>query len=77
MLSTLSFFFFKVQFEIIITSNNSSNSNSETIKIKPLGFTKIEIIPQFICECECQTTGIPESAKCYKGNGTFECGTCR
>jgi hypothetical protein len=48
-----------------------SNKNSETIEIKPLGFTKVEIILQFICECKCQNTGIPESPVCYEGNGSL------
>ena len=69
---------FKVQFEISITANKCPNKNSETIKIKPLGFTEeVEIILQFICECECQGEGIPGSPKCHDGNGTFECGACR
>ncbi|XP_023597744.1 integrin beta-1 [Trichechus manatus latirostris] len=68
----------EVHFEISITSNKCPNKNSETIKIKPLGFTEeVEIILQFICECECQSEGIPESPKCHEGNGTFECGACR
>uniref|UniRef100_A0A8D2DSG8 Integrin beta n=1 Tax=Sciurus vulgaris TaxID=55149 RepID=A0A8D2DSG8_SCIVU len=68
----------EVQFEISITSNKCPNKKSETIKIKPLGFTEeVEIILQFICECECQSEGIPESPKCHEGNGTFECGACR
>lgn len=71
-------FSFKVQFEISITSNKCPNKNSETIKIKPLGFTEeVEIILQFICECDCQSEGIPSSPKCHEGNGTFECGACR
>ncbi|KAM5235739.1 integrin beta-1 isoform 1-T1 [Ctenodactylus gundi] len=68
----------EVQFEISITANKCPNKNSETIKIKPLGFTEeVEIILQFICECECQSRGIPDSPKCHDGNGTFECGACR
>ena len=68
----------EVQFEISITANKCPNKNSETIKIKPLGFTEeVEIILQFICECECQGEGIPGSPKCHDGNGTFECGACR
>ncbi|CAD7691041.1 integrin beta-1 isoform 1-T2 [Lycaon pictus] len=68
----------EVQFEISITSNKCPNKNSETIKIKPLGFTEeVEVILQFICECECQSEGIPSSPKCHEGNGTFECGACR
>lgn len=77
-LTLSSLFSFKVQFEISITANKCPNKNSETIKIKPLGFTEeVEIILQFICECECQSEGIPSSPKCHDGNGTFECGACR
>jgi hypothetical protein len=48
-----------------------SNKNSETIEIKPLGLTKVEIILQFICECKYQSTDIPESPVCYVGNGNL------
>ncbi|KAM9332456.1 integrin beta-1a isoform 1-T2 [Pholidichthys leucotaenia] len=51
---------------------------SETIKIKPLGFTEeVEIILSFICECDCQKEGIRNESYCHFGNGTFECGACR
>ena len=68
----------EVQFEISITANKCPNKNSETIKIKPLGFTEeVEIILQFVCECECQGEGTPGSPKRLDGNETFECGACR
>ncbi|XP_012497634.1 PREDICTED: integrin beta-1 [Propithecus coquereli] len=68
----------EVQFEISITSNKCPNKDSEVIKIKPLGFTEeVEVILQFICECDCQSEGIPASPKCHEGYGTFECGACR
>ena len=71
-------FSFKVQFEISITANKCPNKESETIKIKPLGFTEeVEVVLQFICKCNCQSHGIPASPKCHEGNGTFECGACR
>ncbi|XP_049978042.1 integrin beta-1 [Alexandromys fortis] len=68
----------EVQFEISITANKCPNKESETIKIKPLGFTEeVEVVLQFICKCNCQSHGIPASPKCHEGNGTFECGACR
>lgn len=68
----------EVQFEISITANKCPNKESETIKIKPLGFTEeVEVVLQFICKCDCQSHGIPASPKCHEGNGTFECGACR
>lgn len=49
----------------------------ETIKIKPLGFTEeLEIILNFVCECECHKDGIVNSSKCHL-NGTYECGDCK
>lgn len=74
----INLFSFKVQFEISITANKCPNKESETIKIKPLGFTEeVEVVLQFICKCNCQSHGIPASPKCHEGNGTFECGACR
>nr|QBF54091.1 integrin beta 1/meGFP fusion protein [Cloning vector PBQP-IntB1-EGFP2x] len=68
----------EVQFEISITSNKCPKKDSDSFKIRPLGFTEeVEVILQYICECECQSEGIPESPKCHEGNGTFECGACR
>ncbi|KAK7816136.1 hypothetical protein U0070_023619 [Myodes glareolus] len=69
---------YNVQFEISITANKCPNKESETIKIKPLGFTEeVEVVLEFICKCNCQSHGIPASPKCHEGNGTFECGACR
>uniref|UniRef100_A0A668AR84 Integrin beta n=1 Tax=Myripristis murdjan TaxID=586833 RepID=A0A668AR84_9TELE len=51
---------------------------SETIKIKPLGFTEeVEITLHFICECECHKDGVKNSNLCHFGNGTYECGACK
>uniref|UniRef100_A0A8C2G664 Integrin beta n=1 Tax=Cyprinus carpio TaxID=7962 RepID=A0A8C2G664_CYPCA len=55
-----------------------SKGKSETIKINPLGFSeKVEIVLNFICECECHKDGILNSPVCSDGNGTLECGVCR
>ncbi|CAM4588860.1 unnamed protein product [Leuciscus chuanchicus] len=69
----------EVKFEVAITAKGCpSNGKSETIKIKPLGFTEeVEIVLNFICECECHKDGIPNSPSCHFGNGTLECGACR
>ncbi|XP_051557615.1 integrin beta-1-like [Myxocyprinus asiaticus] len=69
----------EVTFEVAITAKGCpSNGKSETIKIKPLGFTEeVEIVLNFICECECHKEGIPNSPACHFGNGTLECGACR
>ncbi|KAK9980023.1 hypothetical protein ABG768_013423 [Culter alburnus] len=69
----------EVTFEVAITAKGCpSNGKSETIKIKPLGFTEeVEIVLNFICECECHKDGIPNSPVCHFGNGTLECGACR
>ncbi|XP_056599408.1 LOW QUALITY PROTEIN: integrin beta-1-A-like [Triplophysa dalaica] len=69
----------EVTFDVSITAKGCpSNGKSETIKIKPLGFTEeVEIILNFICECECHVEGIPNSQECHFGNGTLECGACR
>ncbi|KAM8967513.1 integrin beta-1 isoform 2-T2 [Pelodytes ibericus] len=69
----------QVEFEISVTAHKcSKKGQTETIKIKPLGFTEeVEVILNFICECECQKDGTPDSPNCNNGNGTFECGACR
>nr|AXE40322.1 integrin beta 1 [Gobiocypris rarus] len=69
----------EVKFDIEITAKGCpSNGNSETIKIKPLGFNEeVEIVLNFICECECHKDGIPNSPACHFGNGKLECGICR
>ncbi|ROI24859.1 Integrin beta-1 [Anabarilius grahami] len=70
---------YNVTFEVAITAKGCpSNGKSETIKIKPLGFTEeVEIVLNFICECECHKDGIPNSPACHFGKGTLECGACR
>ncbi|XP_048019342.1 integrin beta-1b.1 [Megalobrama amblycephala] len=69
----------EVNFDIEITAKGCPSKNkSETIKIKPLGFNEeVEIVLNFICECECHKEGIPNSPACHFGNGTLECGVCR
>eukprot|EP00079_Xenopus_tropicalis_P036299 XP_017950070.1 PREDICTED: integrin beta-1 isoform X1 [Xenopus tropicalis] len=69
----------QVEFEISVTAHKCpKKGQAESIKIKPLGFTEeVEIVLQFICECDCQEKGTPNSPECHHGNGTFECGACR
>ncbi|XP_068091869.1 integrin beta-1 isoform X2 [Hyperolius riggenbachi] len=69
----------QVEFEISVTAHKCpKKDHTESIKIKPLGFTEeVEILLKFICECDCQQSGIPDSPECHFGNGTFECGACR
>ncbi|CAB1317594.1 unnamed protein product, partial [Coregonus sp. 'balchen'] len=69
---------YNVSFEIAIKSEKCPpQGKSETITIKPLGFTEnVEIVLNFICECECSKDGKPLSEMCHNGNGTFECGAC-
>uniref|UniRef100_A0A8C7PDQ0 Integrin beta n=1 Tax=Oncorhynchus mykiss TaxID=8022 RepID=A0A8C7PDQ0_ONCMY len=69
----------EVSFDITIESQKCpSQGKSETIRIKPLGFNEdVEIVLNFICECECSKGGEPLSKICHNGNGTFECGACR
>lgn len=55
-----------------------ADSRSETIRIKPLGFTEeVEIVVNFICDCECAAKGEPQSPECDNGNGIFQCGACK
>ena len=55
-----------------------SHGHSETIKIKPLGFTEeVEVVLNFICECDCSKDGVSNSKDCHNGNGTLECGACK
>ncbi|KAK5919970.1 hypothetical protein CgunFtcFv8_023817 [Champsocephalus gunnari] len=69
----------EVSFKISIESQKCpSNGKPEVIKIKPLGFTEeVEVVLNFICDCQCASEGEPDSDKCYEGNGTFECGACK
>ncbi|XP_030631799.1 integrin beta-1-like [Chanos chanos] len=69
----------EVMFDVAITAKGCpGQGKSETIKIKPQGFTEeVEIVLNFICECECHETGIPNSPLCHHGNGRLECGACR
>ncbi|XP_041658556.1 integrin beta-1-like isoform X2 [Cheilinus undulatus] len=67
----------EVSFKISIESQKCpAQGKSETIKIKPLGFTEeVEVVLNFICDCDCAAHGVPGSDRCY--NGTFECGACK
>uniref|UniRef100_A0A8C5FMP3 Integrin beta n=1 Tax=Gadus morhua TaxID=8049 RepID=A0A8C5FMP3_GADMO len=68
----------EVSFQISVESTKCPSHNSETIKIKPLGFTEeVEVVLNFICECECSKGGVPNSKDCHNGNGTLECGACK
>uniref|UniRef100_A0A3B4ANA7 Integrin beta n=1 Tax=Periophthalmus magnuspinnatus TaxID=409849 RepID=A0A3B4ANA7_9GOBI len=68
-----------VTFDISIAAQKCpEHGKSEVIKIKPLGFNEeVEVVLNFICECECSLGGEPQSEKCHEGNGTFECGACK
>uniref|UniRef100_A0A8C4DFF4 Integrin beta n=1 Tax=Dicentrarchus labrax TaxID=13489 RepID=A0A8C4DFF4_DICLA len=67
----------EVTFSISVTSKGCpKQGKTDTIKIKPLGFTEeVEITLNFICECECHKDGIKNSPLCH--NGTYECGACK
>uniref|UniRef100_A0A668AGL6 Integrin beta n=1 Tax=Myripristis murdjan TaxID=586833 RepID=A0A668AGL6_9TELE len=69
----------EVTFSISVTAKGCpKQGKSETIKIKPLGFTEeVEITLHFICECECHKDGVKNSNLCHFGNGTYECGACK
>uniref|UniRef100_A0AAQ4QB89 Integrin beta n=1 Tax=Gasterosteus aculeatus aculeatus TaxID=481459 RepID=A0AAQ4QB89_GASAC len=69
----------EVMFSISVTSKGCPKlGKPEHIKIKPLGFTEeVEIILNFICECECNKDGVKNSPLCHFGNGTYECGACK
>ncbi|KAK7944664.1 hypothetical protein WMY93_000392 [Mugilogobius chulae] len=69
----------EVSFEISVTTQKCpEHGKSEVIKIKPLGFNEeVEVVLNFICECECSAGGEPKSDKCSEGNGTYECGACK
>ncbi|TNN47677.1 Integrin beta-1 [Liparis tanakae] len=64
-----------VSFKISIESKKClSHGKAEVIKIKPLGFTEeVEVVLNFICDCQCAAEGTPDSNECHEGNGTFEC----
>lgn len=61
----------------IRSENCPNNGNPVTLKLKPMGFTdEVELVLNFICECDCQVTSIPNSELC-NGEGSLECGSCR
>ncbi|CAI9609880.1 unnamed protein product, partial [Staurois parvus] len=60
----------QVEFEISLTAHKCPKKKEQTepIKIKPLGFTEeVEIFLKFICECDCQQSGTPDSPECHFG----------
>ncbi|XP_061587812.1 integrin beta-1-like isoform X2 [Cololabis saira] len=67
----------EVHFNISIEAQKCPlHGKTEVITIKPLGFNEeVEVVLNFICDCQCAANGEPNSAKC-DGNGTFECGAC-
>ncbi|CAL9689563.1 unnamed protein product [Knipowitschia caucasica] len=69
----------EVSFQISIRAKKCpEDGRAEVIKIKPLGFNEeVEVVLNFICECECSAGGEKKSSKCHEGNGTFECGACK
>ncbi|KAG9355185.1 hypothetical protein JZ751_000023 [Albula glossodonta] len=69
----------EVSFQVSVKATKCpSRGKSETVKIKPQGFTEeVELVLNFICECDCHAKGQPNSELCNNGNGTFECGACR
>uniref|UniRef100_A0A8C5I535 Integrin beta n=1 Tax=Gouania willdenowi TaxID=441366 RepID=A0A8C5I535_GOUWI len=69
----------EVSFQISIESKECpSHGKPEVITIKPLGFNEeVEVVLNFICDCQCASDGEPNSEKCHEGNGTFECGACK
>ncbi|XP_056277345.1 integrin beta-1-like isoform X2 [Pseudoliparis swirei] len=69
----------EVSFKISIESKKCpSHGKAEIIKIKPLGFNEeVEVVLNFICDCQCAAEGTPDSDVCHKGNGTLECGACK
>ncbi|KAI1901375.1 hypothetical protein AGOR_G00033750 [Albula goreensis] len=69
----------EVSFQVSVKATKCpSRGKSETVKIKPQGFTEeVELVLNFICECDCHSKGQPNSELCNNGNGTFECGACR
>lgn len=70
---------FQVSFKISVKSEKCPlHGNSESIKIRPLGFNEeVEVVLNFICDCQCAKDGIANSPECHSGHGTFECGACK
>ncbi|XP_037538346.1 integrin beta-1 [Nematolebias whitei] len=69
----------EVHFEISVQSLKCpSHGKPETITIKLLGFTEeVEVVLNFICDCQCAAAGVPNSPACDGGSGTLECGACK
>ncbi|KAG7273304.1 hypothetical protein CRUP_014414 [Coryphaenoides rupestris] len=67
----------EVSFKISVEAQKCPlDGRTQTIKIKPLGFTEeVEVVLNFICECECSKGGESNSKQCH--NGTYECGACK
>uniref|UniRef100_A0A8C6SG22 Integrin beta n=1 Tax=Neogobius melanostomus TaxID=47308 RepID=A0A8C6SG22_9GOBI len=69
----------EVSFQISVAAQKCpEDGKAEVIKIKPLGFNEeVEVVLNFICECECSALAEINSDKCDSGHGAFECGACK
>uniref|UniRef100_A0A8C6STN2 Integrin beta n=1 Tax=Neogobius melanostomus TaxID=47308 RepID=A0A8C6STN2_9GOBI len=69
----------QVSFQISVAAQKCpEDGKAEVIKIKPLGFNEeVEVVLNFICECECSALAEINSDKCDSGHGAFECGACK
>ncbi|XP_012724843.2 LOW QUALITY PROTEIN: integrin beta-1 [Fundulus heteroclitus] len=69
----------EVYFQITVTSKKCpSTAKQEVIKIRPLGYNEeVEVVLEYICDCDCAQKGEPNSKQCSEGSGTFECGACK
>ncbi|XP_028931575.1 integrin beta-3 isoform X1 [Ornithorhynchus anatinus] len=67
-----------VSFSIEAKVHGCPKEKEGTFTIKPVGFKdSLTVQVTFDCDCRCQKTAEPASARCNQGNGTFECGVCR
>ncbi|XP_038610606.1 integrin beta-3 isoform X2 [Tachyglossus aculeatus] len=67
-----------VSFSIEAKVRGCPKEREGTFTIKPVGFKdSLTVLVTFDCDCRCQETAEPDSARCNQGNGTFECGVCR
>ncbi|XP_072029330.1 integrin beta-1-like [Amphiura filiformis] len=65
-----------VNFSLAITAQNCL-STPQRFTVSPVGFSEELVIwVETVCNCACETTGVPNSEKCTRGNGTLECGAC-
>ncbi|XP_071812229.1 integrin beta-1-like isoform X2 [Apostichopus japonicus] len=66
-----------VSFDVTVTGNTCPDSRTSSFTIRPVGFSEeLQVNIDYLCDCDCEGSGIPNSPDCSDGAGTLECGAC-